>query len=162
MDFRRHSRRSKSFPSSTTISDDPSATLSTPLHYLSIPFSWEKFPGIPKNNNHNNDDSSQNLLPLPPSSHSPTMKKYSGSRSFRNDPFLAAFVECSKDKEFEMESGGERSKRPTSDRSGFVVSMYSSCKRSCAVSESIVYRPRSSTGYILATDQDLSVAKSKP
>ncbi|KAI3686859.1 hypothetical protein L1987_80548 [Smallanthus sonchifolius] len=150
MDILRHSRRSKSFSFSDTISDDPSATL------LGIPFSWEQFPGIPKNNTHKNDHkSSQNLLPLPPSTnsvhHSPTMKKYSTSRSFRNDPFLAAFVECSKDKEFESKH-----------RSRFAVSMYSSCKRTCAVSESIVYRPRSSAGYILATDEDLSVAKSKP
>ncbi|KAL8216209.1 hypothetical protein R6Q57_023046 [Mikania cordata] len=157
MDILRRSRRSKSFSFSDTISNDTS----TPLQYLGIPFSWEQFPGIPKNT-HTNDDSSQSLLPLPPSGnsghHSPAMKKYRSSRSFRNDPFLAAFVECSKDKEYEIDG---RSKCPASDRSGFVVSMYSSCKRSCAVSESIVYRPRSATGYILATNEGLTVAKSK-
>ncbi|KAK1407654.1 hypothetical protein QVD17_39275 [Tagetes erecta] len=156
MDTLRHSRRrSKSF----TLSDDHSATFSTPLHYLSIPFSWEQFPGIPKKNTHKKTDSSQSLLPLPPSTNpghqTRVVKKYSNNRSFRKDPFFAAFVECSKDNEFE-------SKNSTSDRSGFVVSMYSSCKRTCAVSESIVYRPRSSRGYVLATDhEDVNIAKSK-
>ncbi|XP_076893728.1 uncharacterized protein LOC143545795 [Bidens hawaiensis] len=159
MDIRRPTRRSKSYSFSETIADDPP----TPLHYLSIPFSWEQYPGIPKTTNKNND-STQNLLPLPPSSHvaanhSLAIKKYRSSRSFNNDPFLAACVECSKDvnnNNVEMEGGGgKNSKR-------FVVSMYSSCKRTCAVSESIVYRPRSASGYILANDEDLSVSKSKP
>lgn len=160
MDILRHSRRSESF---TVSSDDHSTTFSTPLHYLSIPFSWEQFPGIPKKNTHKKTDSSQSLLPLPPSSNlvhqTRAMKKYSNNRSFRKDPFFAAFVECSKDNDqFE-------SKSSSSDRSGgFVVSMYSSCKRMCAVSESIVYRPRSSRGYVLATGREDHVtnAKSKP
>ncbi|KAK9080176.1 hypothetical protein SSX86_001851 [Deinandra increscens subsp. villosa] len=155
MDTLRRSRRSNSFSFSDTISDDSSATL------FAIPFSWEQFPGIPKNNTHkNNHESSQNLLPLPPSTtsvnQSPTTKKYSSSRSFRNDPFLAAFVECAKDKEFES------SKRPTtSDRSGFGVGMYLSCKRTSAVSESIVFRRRVTAGYVLATGDHGIVAKSK-
>ncbi|KAI3504877.1 hypothetical protein L1887_26641 [Cichorium endivia] len=155
MDTPRHSRRSKSFSYSDSISDDSSITTpipSTPLRYLGIPFSWEQFPGIPKKSTYKKSNSSQNLLPLPPSSNSnhqsPTPKKSSSSQSSKKDPFLAAFIECSKDKEFEVDGLSKSSKFPSADRSGFVVSMYSSCKRSCGVSESIVYRRRSSTNYL--------------
>ncbi|KAL4566207.1 hypothetical protein LXL04_030319 [Taraxacum kok-saghyz] len=148
-DIPQHPRRIKSLSFSDSMSDDSSVTTpvpSTPLRYLGIPFSWEQFPGIPKKYIYKKSNSSQNLLPLPPSSHaahhSPTMKKSSSSQCLNKDPFFAAFVECSKDKEFEVEG-----LRKSSNRSGFVVSMYSSCKRTCAVSESIVYRRRSSTGF---------------
>ncbi|CAI0557128.1 unnamed protein product [Linum tenue] len=67
-----------------------------------------------------------------------------------SDPFFAALVECSKgdggfsdDQEFLRSGGGEKVGRSISDRFGF-VGMYASCKRTCAVSESIVYLPRSS------------------
>ncbi|KAL7597283.1 uncharacterized protein LOC111908794 [Lactuca sativa] len=154
-DVQRHSRRSKSFTFSDSISDDSSVTTpipSTPIRYLGIPFSWEQFPGIPKKNTYKKSNLTQHLLPLPPSSHaphqSPTMKKSSSSQNFRKDPFFAAFIECSKDKEFEVNGLRKSSKLPSVDRSGFVVSMYSSCKRTCAVSESIVFRRRSSTCYL--------------
>lgn len=168
MAFRPHSRRNKSSSFSDTISDDSSVTTatpdSTPLRYLGIPFSWEQVPGIAKKNNHKKTDSSQDLLPLPPSGNivhpSLTTKKYDISTSFQNDPFFAAFVECSKDKEFEMRHVFRKSSEYSSNqKSGFVVSMYSSCKRTCAVSESIVYRRRSDTDYFLATDGDQTVAK---
>lgn len=78
--------------------------------------------------------------------------------SFRKDPFLAALVECSKDDEddgdheFSAENDEDNSNnkywsgpkvvsRSISDRFGF-INLYTSCKRSCAVSESIVYLPR--------------------
>nr|GEU42412.1 hypothetical protein [Tanacetum cinerariifolium] len=143
--IQRHSRRSKSF-SFSDISDDSSIETtitspspSTPLRYLGIPFSWEQVPGIAKKNNYKKSESSQNLLLPPPGNAinpSPMTKKYSSTRSFKKDPFFAAFVECSKDKNL------ENSKFSTGERSGFVVSMYTSCKRSCSVSESIVYRRR--------------------
>ncbi|XP_071696240.1 uncharacterized protein [Rutidosis leptorrhynchoides] len=151
-DIRPHSRRSKSSSFSDTISDDSSVTTatpdSTPLRYLGIPFSWEQVPGIAKKNNHKKTDSSQNLLPLPPSGNiihsSPTKNNYNTNRSFRKDPFFAALVECSKDKDFE--NGGFK-KSSSNERTGFVVSLYSSCKRTCVVSDSIVYRRRSGTDF---------------
>jgi hypothetical protein len=141
--IQRHSRRSKSFSFSDTSDDSSIETAitspspSTPLRYLGIPFSWEQVPGIAKKNNYKKSESSQNLLLPPPGnalSSLPTMKKYSSSSSFKKDPFFAAFVECSKDKKLENSTG---------EKSGFVVGMYTSCKRSCSVSESIVYRRRS-------------------
>ncbi|KAI3672967.1 hypothetical protein L6452_39072 [Arctium lappa] len=160
IDIRRHSRRRKSVSyTDSLISDDDSSVTaaasipSTPLRYLGIPFSWEQFPGIPKKNTYKKDESSQNLLPPPPSSitthqsQSPTMmmmkKKNKSSQNFRKDPFFAALVECSKDNNKELEEMSKGS------AAGFVVSMlYSSCKRTCAVSESIVYRRRSPADYL--------------
>ncbi|KAE8684408.1 hypothetical protein F3Y22_tig00111131pilonHSYRG00180 [Hibiscus syriacus] len=105
-------------------------------------------------------DYSMKLLPLPPlniprpSKSSSfgvmiTRKKESGgvSESFRRmDPFFAALVECSKeDGDQETDRNlwtGAKVTRSVSDRLGF-INLYSSCKRSCAVSESMVYLPRS-------------------
>ncbi|CAN0928273.1 hypothetical protein LINGRAHAP2_LOCUS36382 [Linum grandiflorum] len=64
------------------------------------------------------------------------------------DPFFAAFVECSKGGEGGFSDGsfenefltGAKVTRSISDRFG-LVGMYGSCKRTCAVSESIVYLP---------------------
>ncbi|KAL7618738.1 uncharacterized protein LOC111898176 [Lactuca sativa] len=127
---------------------DDSSVPATPLRYFGIPFSWEQFPGIPKKNN-TKKDSSQSLLPLPPSGNSfrksfgkdtgPMLKKYSTSESFHKDPFFAAFVECSKDEE--LVKGSKI--RSTSG----LANVYSSCKRTCEVAESIVYLPRSRAGY---------------
>ncbi|CAI0396365.1 unnamed protein product [Linum tenue] len=117
-----------------------------------------------------NPNPSQKVLPLPPPI-TPTAasRRFNFEESGRvrrastfstsssrfvvpRDPFFAALVECSKgDGSFsddqELLSGGERAKvgRSISDRFGF-VGMYASCKRTCAVSESIVYMPRSSPG----------------
>nr|XP_043608265.1 uncharacterized protein LOC122580059 [Erigeron canadensis] len=158
-DIRRHTRRmSRSFSFSDTSFNDNSSSSktldhtpipSTPLRYLGIPFSWEQVPGIPKKNTSKNNESSYPLLPLPPSGNAihplPTMKKFNNSRSFGKDPFLAAFLECSKDKKFDINVAFNKDEKfSAGQRNGFVVSMYSSCKRTCSVSESIVYRRRSS------------------
>ncbi|XP_071704240.1 uncharacterized protein [Rutidosis leptorrhynchoides] len=115
MDILSHSRRNKS-SSFSAISDKSSVTTATPattpLRYLGIPFSWEHVPGIAKKNNYKKTESSQSLLPLPP-----LMKKYNTNRSFQNDPFFAAFVECSKDKEFHV---GDFRKNSSNERTGFV------------------------------------------
>ncbi|XP_052202591.1 uncharacterized protein LOC127808206 [Diospyros lotus] len=89
---------------------------------------------------------------------SPIGNKYSSSSSsstqsiinVRRDPFFAALVECSKDDD-DHHHGQETitaalwkpSKISTtlSDRFGFVT-MYTSCKRSCSVSNSVIYIPR--------------------
>ncbi|CAL1409998.1 unnamed protein product [Linum trigynum] len=164
------SRRTPSFSSSssssssTTFNDDSPSFPTTPLHHSSgrIPFSWEKIPGIPKKP----DSPSLKVLPLPPpitptaasrrlDFDSPSRIRRASSSSSRfvvaSDPFFAALVECSKgdggfsdDQEFlSGGGGGEKVGRSISDRFGF-VGMYASCKRTCAVSESIVYLPRSS------------------
>ncbi|KAL5845985.1 hypothetical protein ACOSQ3_009509 [Xanthoceras sorbifolium] len=109
-------------------------------------------------------------LPLPPPTTHPTSskkhqfqdvgnsKKFStSSESFRiKDPFVAALVECSKDDDDDDRDHQEEEDSPTSnfwsggtnkvarsisDRFGF-VNLYTSCKRTSAVSESIVYLPR--------------------
>ncbi|CAB4319923.1 unnamed protein product [Prunus armeniaca] len=83
------------------------------------------------------------------------------SSDFAKDPFFAALVECSKDahddddeEEEEEESNasfssGAKVSRSSSERFGF-VNLYTSCKRTCAVSESIIHLPRPSrTSYDL-------------
>ncbi|CAI0396363.1 unnamed protein product [Linum tenue] len=164
------SRRTPSFSSSSSssssLNDDSPSLPATPLNYPSggVPFSWEKLPGIPKKpDSPSLKNPSQKVLPLPPPI-TPTAasRRFNFEESGRvssssrfvvpRDPFFAALVECSKgDGSFsddqELLSGGERAKvgRSISDRFGF-VGMYASCKRTCAVSESIVYMPRSSPG----------------
>lgn len=142
--------------------DDNSSPIfspTTPLRSSGIPFSWEKLPGIPKKQlSKKKDPCSMNLLPLPPSGNSipsrketsPMLKKYSTSESFRKDPFFAALVECSKDDEDNYWKGSKATtiRSSISDRFGF-IGIYTSCKRTSAVSESsIVYLPRSSTHYL--------------
>ncbi|KAI3736721.1 hypothetical protein L2E82_26705 [Cichorium intybus] len=153
--IRPSSRRSPSLSSTSSSSLgsmsfflDDSPAPATPLRYFGIPFSWEQFPGIPKKNN-SNKDSSQTLLPLPPSGNSfrksfgkdtaPMLKKFNTSESFHKDPFFAALVECSKDDEL-VKGSKIRS-------SSGLASVYTSCKRTCEVAESIVYLPRSRAGY---------------
>ncbi|KAL3513533.1 hypothetical protein ACH5RR_026250 [Cinchona calisaya] len=136
--------------------------------FSGIPFSWEQIPGIPKNQiSKKKDLSALGLLPLPPagSCSSNTFrknnredhviispKKYNNNENFRKDPFFAALIECSKDDHHQYQGdvignfwkGSRVSSKTTtlSHRFGF-VNMYASCKRTCAVSESIVYLPRS-------------------
>lgn len=144
--------------------DDPLLSPASPLRFSGVPFSWEHLPGIPKKQNSNKKkESSMKLLPLPPPttttthtqsskklSHEDTRvwKKNSIQSGFQKDPFFAAMVECSKDDHHEEETrssfwnGTKVSTRSISDRFGF-ISLYSSCKRTCAVSESLVYLPSS-------------------
>ncbi|KAK4375269.1 hypothetical protein RND71_005946 [Anisodus tanguticus] len=118
----------------------------TPLQFpKGVPFSWEQIPGIPKQKfSKKNSTSLGQLLPLPPPAGNVPRK--SATKSFRKDPFFAAFVECSKDDQQHQEIWTSYLKVPSirglSDRFGF-ISMYASCKSTCTVSESIVYLPRS-------------------
>ncbi|CAN8235369.1 unnamed protein product [Cochlearia groenlandica] len=152
--------------------DSPLNSPATPLRLLGVPFSWEKLPGKPKEDsnrlNHRINKESLNLLPLPPhrNTNFPVTgknKKVNNSSKKSNfpvivkDPFAAALFECSKnegDNEEEEEDGGDRRLRGNSgglskalmkssvgDRFG-LVNLYGSCRRSCSVSESIVYIPR--------------------
>ncbi|XP_019180229.1 PREDICTED: putative protein TPRXL [Ipomoea nil] len=128
-----------------------------------VPFSWEQIPGIPKESiagDNSRHSSSLSLLPLPPagtpcSAADPVKNRPPvllasprklPSSSFRNDPFFAALVTCSKDDGYgEKNSNLWKSSKVTrsiSDRFGF-ISFYASCKTTCAVSQSIVYFPRS-------------------
>ncbi|OIW06567.1 hypothetical protein TanjilG_03961 [Lupinus angustifolius] len=159
------SRRTPSFSSSCSsfsslesfyFHDDPLLSPVTPLRFSGVPFSWEHLPGIPKNHNSKkNKDSSLKTLPLPPPTYSSkklsheetrVMKKNYIQTSVQRDPFFAAMVECSKDGNHEEASSslksGAKVSRSVSDRLGF-ISLYSSCKRTCAVSESLVYLPSS-------------------
>ncbi|KAE9589124.1 hypothetical protein Lalb_Chr21g0305721 [Lupinus albus] len=156
------SRRTPSFSSSCSsfesfyFHDDPLPSPVTPLRFSGVPFSWEHLPGIPKNqNSKNKKDSSFKVLPLPPPTYSSkklsheeirVRKKNSIQSSVQRDPFFAAMVECSKDGNHEETSSSLRSgakvPRSISDRFGF-ISLYSSCKRTFAVSQSLVYLPSS-------------------
>ncbi|KAL3503859.1 hypothetical protein ACH5RR_033700 [Cinchona calisaya] len=171
--FRPSSLRNSSLSSSPSFTSNLSSTepedslfspSTTPLRRFSgIPFSWEQIPGIPKNEISKKEDlSALGLLPLPPAGSCSdsfrkqfredmviSPKKYSSTtESFRKDPFFAALVECSKDDHHHGDAIGKfwkGSKVPSKtliDRFGF-INMYASCKRTCAVSESIVYLPRS-------------------
>ncbi|GLT52203.1 hypothetical protein SLA2020_255560 [Shorea laevis] len=138
--------------------DDSPLSPATPLRFSGVPFSWEHVPGIPKKLQNHKKKESIKLLPLlPPPATTSTSKKYnsedptswkklySGDQNFRKDPFFAALVECSKDDD-DQESGnlwtGAKISRSISDRFGF-INLNSSCKSTCAVSESIVYLPKS-------------------
>ncbi|KAB1203822.1 hypothetical protein CJ030_MR8G005084 [Morella rubra] len=149
---------SSSFGSSYFLDDSPLNPV-TPLRYSGVPFSWEQLPGIPKNQIPKKQPSLK-LLPLPPPTTS-TSKKFNmedvldrkkiSRQTFLRDPFFAALVECSKDDQESNSSiwNGAKVSRSFSDRLGF-VNFYTSCKRTCAISESIVYLPRSSrTSYDL-------------
>ncbi|XP_004496376.1 uncharacterized protein [Cicer arietinum] len=166
------SRRTASFsscsssfsPSSSSLEsfcfpDDPPLSPASPLRFSGVPFSWEHLPGIPKKHfSNNNLKSSIKLLPLPPpttqsskklTSHEDT--KISKKNSIQRDPFFAAMVECSKDHHNDDNeetssnnswNNGAKVSRSISDRFGF-ISLYGTCKRTCAVSESLVYLPTS-------------------
>lgn len=155
------SRRTTSFssscssfsPSSSSLEsyffhDDPLLSPASPLKFSGVPFSWEHLPGIPKKHNSKKKQldtkSSIKLLPLPP----PTITNTHPSKknSIQKDPFFAAMVECSKDDREETSSNNfwneAKVSRSISDRFGF-INLYGSCKRTCAVSESLVYLPTS-------------------
>ncbi|QCE08006.1 uncharacterized protein LOC114190562 [Vigna unguiculata] len=154
---RTHSSSSSSSFESFYFPEDPLLSPASPLRFSGVPFSWEHLPGIPKKQNSKKklQESSLKLLPLPPPTttrssknltHEETRvrKKNSVQSVFQRDPFFAALVECSKDDD----SGEETSRnlwkvpRSVSDRFGF-INLYGSCKRTCAVSESLVYLPSS-------------------
>lgn len=156
-----------SSPDHSPVSNHPGS----PARSFGIPFSWEQLPGIPKKqtpkwrkdkqssfSSSSSSSSSTTLsllqLPLPPS----TAPNPTKSRSFhlrktsivgmcQRDPFIAALVECSKDGDGVdvscRGSGfwiGARLSRSIGDRVG-LVNAFASCKRSCAVSQSIIRLP---------------------
>ncbi|XP_057793123.1 uncharacterized protein LOC131009732 [Salvia miltiorrhiza] len=146
----------------------PFSPISTPLiKFKGVPFSWEQIPGIPKQHC-SKKDSSGHLLPLPPAgaTTASAAKKQEeispkkSNRFQRDDPFFAALVECSKDggdggsdddhclNSGNIEKGSSKITRSLSDRFG-LINMYTSCKRTCAVSESIVNLPRQTSHYLL-------------
>lgn len=151
--------------------DESPLSPATPLKFSGVPFSWETLPGIPKKNIHDRKESLLKQLPLPPTSMPPsskkpyfeefaTRKKFS-PENFKKDPFVAALVECSKDDDNDDDDddqasssrnnffNGAKVSRSISDRFGF-INIYASCKTTCAVSESVVYLPRSTrTSYDL-------------
>lgn len=156
---RTHSSSSSSSFESFYFPEDPLLSPASPLRFSGVPFSWEHLPGIPKKQNSKKklQESSLKLLPLPPPttthcsskkhSHEETRirKKNSIQSVFQRDPFFAALVECSKDDSEETSRNlwnGAKVPRSVSDRFGF-ISLYASCKRTCAVSESLVYLPSS-------------------
>ncbi|XP_075512085.1 uncharacterized protein LOC142547607 [Primulina tabacum] len=175
--FRPSGRRTASFSSSSTsnswdssFSDEypPFSPISTPLNFNGgVPFSWEKIPGIPKHQLvAKMDESSGNLLPLPPAgnsnsstnkSHNQEQKHNHSGNRFQRDPFLAALVECSKDGDHDHDDtnlvhhgNGSNccSKISTTLSDGFwCIKVYTSCKRTCAISESIVCLPKSKPRY---------------
>lgn len=166
--FRPISRRTPSFSSSSSSLSSPSSHSSfrdpcdyspvfspprTPLRFSGIPFSWEQTPGIPKNEIKNKKELSNILLPHPPAGNSSSSsfgkhcKEECGSlkklnnKIFQQDPFFAALMECSRD---DQEGFGKILKTSRIYK-GLVdrLAMHSSCKRVSAVSQSIVFLPRS-------------------
>ncbi|XP_030528582.1 putative protein TPRXL [Rhodamnia argentea] len=160
------SLRSSQFP------DEFSFGPATPLRFSGVPFSWEKIPGIPKKQSSRRSRDcptslSSNLLPLPPSATPPSSKRYANEEVGRKkkvygatevaewyqwDPFVAALVECSKDHDQAQDAttnkgidnlwNGTKVSRRIGDRLG-LIGLYTSCKRACPISESIIYLPRS-------------------
>ncbi|PRQ24299.1 hypothetical protein RchiOBHm_Chr6g0270871 [Rosa chinensis] len=150
-----------SFVSSFNVPDHDDSPATTPFRLSGVPFSWERFPGIPKKQSFNCKKNEQycsspslKVLPLPPTTAHQAPKKKSSSNSkqtstFPKDPFVAALIECSKEEDEEEDqyskNNGQWSakvSRSVSDRFGFVNLYASSCKRSCAVSQSIIHVPR--------------------
>ncbi|GMI65158.1 hypothetical protein HRI_000185100 [Hibiscus trionum] len=161
------SRRTPSSSSSSSSSSslgslyfpvDSPLSPATPLRFSGVPFSWEHSPGVPKKVQNYKKNEFTKLLPLPPPATPPASKKNNfedilarkkasdaAASNLRKDPFLAAMVECSKEDNNEESASniwtGIKVTRSISDRFGF-INLYSSCKRTCAVSESLVYIPR--------------------
>ncbi|KAF9599841.1 hypothetical protein IFM89_001787 [Coptis chinensis] len=155
--FSSHSSCSSSSFRSTSFSSNscelPPFSPSPSLYSSKVPFSWEQQPGIPKTSNHR-PSKSIDVLPLPPSAVSTPSKRFSletifssgkrnACRSLERDPFAAALVECSKDVDHqkEIEKYWKISK-VVGDPFGF-MDRYTSCKKSCAVVESVMLLPRS-------------------
>ncbi|KAK3033638.1 hypothetical protein RJ639_033763 [Escallonia herrerae] len=132
---------SPSFSSDSSLEESPLISPSTPLRSSGKPFSWEKLPGIPKKQAPGTKDHAVNLLPPPPARNPAPSKRFTRknftSDNFRKDPFFAAFVECSKEEDDGSFWKGSRVTRTLSDRFG-LISMYTSCKSTSAVSESII------------------------
>ncbi|KAH7834287.1 hypothetical protein Vadar_014559 [Vaccinium darrowii] len=140
-----------SLPSSSpSIDDSPLFAPTTPLRFTGIPFSWERFPGVPKKQVPKEKDFPS--LPLPPARTPKTSPKKSNfQRKYSDkDPFFTALVECSKDNNpgkdlYPIGSSTifkeSRVNRTSSGRFGF-ISEKASCKSSCGVSESIIFVPR--------------------
>ncbi|CAL0333418.1 unnamed protein product [Lupinus luteus] len=142
--------------------DDTLLSPATPHRFYGVPFSWEHLPGIPKNQISKKQESSLKLLPLPPPTttttsiqsskklnhEEPRLRKKNNSiqGTSQRDPFFDAMVKCSKDDHEEKTCrnlwNDAKVSRSFSDRFGF-VNLNASCKRTCAVSESIVYIPSS-------------------
>ncbi|PIA27231.1 hypothetical protein AQUCO_08200033v1 [Aquilegia coerulea] len=147
--------RSNSFPSNPY--DLPPFSPLPSYQLSNVPFSWEQHPGIPKTSDHHSSkssDSSLSILPLPPSAASTPKKRFNVETVFTigkkntygrldSDPFATALVECSKgvdDHQQEVEKYWKVS-RVVSNRLGF-IDRYTSCKKSCAVAESVILLPR--------------------
>ncbi|XP_019433063.1 PREDICTED: uncharacterized protein LOC109339958 [Lupinus angustifolius] len=140
--------------------DDTFLSPTTPQRFYGVPFSWEHLPGIPKNqNSKKKQESSLKLIPLPPPTstfHSSKKinqeetrirKKNSMQSTSQRDPFFDAMVKCSKDDHGEktcrnLWNNDAKVSRSFSDIFGF-INFNASCKRTCGVSESIVYIPNS-------------------
>ncbi|CAN7040671.1 unnamed protein product [Brassica rapa subsp. trilocularis] len=152
--------------SSLVFPGSPLNSPATPFGLIGVPFAWEQLPGKPKDYshrlNHRRNNESSVILPLPPhrsitfpvtgknhKSNYATKKSSSPVTATEKDPFAAALLECSKDDDEDEEDVDRRFrgsskalvKNSISDRFG-LVSLYGSCRRTCAVSESIVYLPR--------------------
>lgn len=162
---RRRRTRSSSSSSTTAFSSSSSSSSirssPSPSHYSysrtpfhssssSIPFSWEKTPGIPKPLPKTLNSRPNPLLPLPPPLRSDSFDKLAAGEF---DPFAAALVECAKDTPAEesipwignRSSSEIKSRRRfgIGDRFGFgLLDLYGSCKASCSVAESAIKIPK--------------------
>ncbi|KAE8677360.1 Protease-associated RING/U-box zinc finger family protein [Hibiscus syriacus] len=156
---------------SSHFQDDSPLSPAAPVRFSGVPFSWESLPGIPKKLQNHKKNESIKLLPLPPPATPPTSRKKilgsllsrkktsiataaaAAAESFRKDPFFTELVECSKDDDNDDDDSklwraaglGAKVTRSISDRFGFINLC---CKRSCSVSESIVYLPTANYGLI--------------
>ncbi|GAB2236125.1 hypothetical protein Droror1_Dr00027862 [Drosera rotundifolia] len=106
-----------------------------------VPFSWELIPGLPKLQIRTKPISFSNnpiSLPPPPVPLEKIRRKSTGTGEvFRRDPFLAALMKCSG----EDDKNAEKGRRRSSGENGFglwkVILNDYSCKRSCAVVDSV-------------------------
>ncbi|CAI9114772.1 OLC1v1015567C1 [Oldenlandia corymbosa var. corymbosa] len=112
----------------------------------------------PANNNNNSSSFRKNsnkeiaMIDNLVSNISPRKSSYDPNESFRKDPFFAAFVECSKDdvhlhRKYWNGSLSSPSTKMVPAKSNLIgrfgfINMYSSCKMSCGVAESMVLVPR--------------------
>nr|GMD70729.1 putative mediator of RNA polymerase II transcription subunit 26 [Ipomoea batatas] len=121
------SSNSSSFASSLSFHGDHHTPMCprSPLQFMGVPFSWEKIPGIPKQLYASNKISDErSLLPLPPPAGKQSFRdefsprKSAGGGSFREDPFFAALVECSKEERHKNSS--KIVTKSLSDRFGFM------------------------------------------
>ncbi|KAE8679224.1 protein disulfide-isomerase 5-2-like [Hibiscus syriacus] len=150
---------------SSYFQDDSPVSPAAPVRFSGVPFSWERLPGIPKKLQNHKKNESIKLLPLPPPATPPTSRKNilgnllsrkktstaaaAAAESFRKDPFFTALVECSKDDNDDdnddiklWRAAGAKVTRSISERFGFINLC---CKRTCSLTESIVYLPRASS-----------------